>query len=182
MKIAIFLFINLGITWEMNVPETTPLPKQPREESTFLPKIPRDNAINLEDIVEVKKPSDKEMDLLHTRASAMSCGQTVDLVTAGMALLQTNNFGSYPWYYPRNQRCKWTLEAPAGSTVELYFSMFDVRYGDWFIVDYNDYYYGSIWQPFAVPMELGPNENSISFMFYSNSDRRRGRGFRFKTI
>ena len=87
-------------------------------------------------------------------------------------------YGRVPDNALRRQNCQWTLEAPAGATVELYFSMFDLAYGDWFIVRGKDYYWGSIYQPIALPIQLGPDENSISFRFYSNSDRSRGWGFR----
>ena len=180
MKNALLcLLFSLGYGFGMNVPETTNLPKQPREETTILPKDPRGevtDVINLGDIVEPLEPTAVEMDLVHKKSSPMNCGQSVDLETVGMAVLQTRRYGV--GYYPPGQNCQWTLEAPAGATVELYFSMFDLAYGDWFIVRGKDYYWGSIWQPIALPLKLGPDENSISFRFYSNNDRSRGWGFR----
>merc|ERR1719264_537656 len=108
----------------------------------------------------------------------MRCGQTVDLETEDKALLQSHKYFGQ-WYYPRGQNCTWILEAPAGSTVELFFTRwFDLTRGDWFIVRGEDYYWGSIWQSFAVPFEIGPNETSISFTFSSNTDWKRGWGFR----
>ena len=97
-----------------------------------------------------------------------------------MAMFQTKYFGY--GYYPPRQECEWTLEAPAGATLKLFFSFFDVARGDYFIVRGKDYYWGSIWQSFAVPFEIGPNENSISFTFSSNTDWKRGWGFRFVVV
>ena len=179
MKLALCLLTILGSGYGMNVPPTTILPKQPREQSTFLPKDPRgeDNeAINLEDVIEFKEPTAMEMSLPHRRNSPLMCGDTVDLETSDLAVLQTRGF---PFsYYPRNQNCEWTLEAPAGSTVELWFSFFDVKYGDWFIIG-NQAYWGTIWQSFAVPLKVGQDETSITIRFTSNGDHRRGWGFRF---
>ena len=249
MKNALCLLFSLGYGFGMNIPETTILPKQPREEATTLPKDPRggcgyggyagcggygvvpdavnqgdivvarclfpDNimdmepeavarclfpndidlgdivepmepaarggvpwapyAINLGDIVESLEPAAVRTDLIHKSSSAMNCGETVDLETVDFAVFQTKNFGV--GYYPPDQSCTWTLEAPAGATVELYFLMFDLAYGDWLIVRGKDYYWGTSWQPIALPIQLGPDENSISFKFSSNNDRSRGRGF-----
>ena len=198
--IQLCLLFSLGQCFGMNVPDTTTLPKQPREETTTLPKDPRgvvpDNcwdifepfepaavargvdpdAINLGNIAEPLEPAAVEMDLVHKKSSTMDCGQTVDLATVDMAVFQTTRYGVSR--YPPGQNCQWTLEAPAGATVELYFSMFDLAYGDWFIVRGKDYYWGSIYQPIALPIQLGSDENSISFRFYSNNDRSRGWGFR----
>ena len=199
MKIAVCLLISFGVVFGMNVPETTTLPKQPREESTFLPKDPRDDEdneaswktpwINVEDIVDPewsKDPSEMEIDdQLQRMTRPIGCGQTVDLETEDKALLQSHKgFGT--WYaprYPPGQNCTWILEAPAGSTVKLFFyRMFDLPYGDWFIVREKDYYYGTSWQSFTVPFKIGPNENSINFRFSSNDDWKRGRGFRFVVV
>ena len=183
MKNALLcLLFSLGYGFGMNVPETTTLHKQPREETTTLPKDPRGgvtDAINLGDIVEPLEPTAVEMDLVHKKTSAafLNCGQNADLETVDVILFQTKRYGA--GYYPPGQNCQWTVKAPAGSTVELYFeSRFDLAYGDWFIVRDRDYYWGTIWKPIALPIQLGPDENSISFRFYSNNDRSRGWGFR----
>ena len=180
MKTTLCILIILGSGFGMNVPQTTTLPKQPREESTTLPKNLRGgvtDATNLGDLVEPIEPSFGDMDLLQERSSPLRCGQTVDLEAVDKAVFQTKYFGY--GYYPPRQECEWTLEAPAGATLKLFFSFFDVARGDYFIVRGKDYYWGSIWQPFSFPLQLGPNENSISFKFQSNRDTTRGWGFRF---
>ena len=180
MKTILYILIILGSGFGMNVPQTITLPKDPREESTTLPKNPRGgvaDATNLVDLVEPIEPSVEDMDQLQRRSSHMRFGQTVNLEAVHMAMFQTKYFGSD--YYPPGHECEWILEAPAGATLELYFMIFDVAQGDYFIVRDKDYYWGSIFQSFTFPVQLGPNENSISFKFESNHDRNRGWGFRF---